>query len=76
MEEFRIYVTCPHCEEEQSEHFAFNFMEADECGCDSQLHEFTCDNYEAGCGKKFWAKGHVSFETSADYTYKTKPKTK
>lgn len=76
MEEFDSYVQCPHCGEEQRETFAFNFMNADPSGCESQLHQFMCDNYEDGCGKKFWARAYVSFDVSADYTYKTKPQTK
>lgn len=72
MEEFTCDVQCAFCGNDQTEHFAFNFMEADQGGCNSQWHQFDCENED--CLKRFWARAYVSFDVSADETSKKAPK--
>lgn len=70
MEEFNCDVSCPNCGTENTETFAFNFMEADQAGCYSRWHNFFCID----CEKSYWAKARVSFEVEVYDTSLKKPK--
>lgn len=69
-EEFSARIECPHCGNEEFECIYFNFMEADQSGCDSGLKKFEC--FE--CGKKYWIRAWVNFEVDVHHIYAKKPR--
>lgn len=70
MWEFSCDIECAHCGNEETEHFAFNPNEADQCGMSSNYQELIC--WE--CDETYWAKAYVSFDVSVSDNRKTKPK--
>lgn len=73
IQEFDLYVDCPHCYAENYETAFFDFSEAGPSKLSSSLMKVeNCTE----CDETFYYVAELSFEVDVQETYKTKPKSK
>lgn len=72
MMEWKLDLECPHCGHEQNHTASFDSGCFDECGGISNLMRIRCSDWN--CDKEFWFTAAISFDVSAEKTFKRKPK--